>query len=198
MIWDDRNITGYITTGTYKFYGAKSSYQSHSNLTAQCIYSTSDGGQQVAVILPSKPIAGIEAYYEKTAYWQWNPTKQIAQCIANSPASCPFKEQSAFLIYNKDIINGVVVSTQIDGKVIRNTVPFSENARFLFDDLLVSCGSVKACTINLSSTSGYIYGSMTIDMDNKLKILSVNATHPAEYRVSQLNPYNAVEISYNR
>jgi hypothetical protein len=141
--------------------------------------------------LNTKPEANLEASFDKTT--SWDISKSTAHC-QGSWSDCPLKEKSGFVIYNKSIFSGIFAS--INGVHISDFTLAPNYMSVMFDDALVGCGSAKECTIDIVSPKGAIYGSVVVDMDNKMKILRVNAPHSSEIVIQQIDTFNAIEMSY--
>lgn len=178
---------GYPTPATYPYVATLSSF--HSNLAINtCQYMLG----KAVFLLQIKPPLNLEASFKEGNNWIIS-ADGTATC--GSPvATCPLKEKSGFVIHNSNVSGGVFAS--ISDIQISKLIPVSTYTSVIYDDALVGCSSEKQCTIDLVSPKGAKYGSVIVDMDNKLKVLQVVQQHPSEVQLHQIDSFNAVEISY--
>jgi len=183
--------------GTYDFARASANYHSKSPQAPTCVYEGHHFNGQIK--LDAKPESNLEVnYYYENKDSNWFVNNGVGNCTPHSPtasADCALKVKSAVLIHNIDITEGVFSS--INGTPISDITPASSYTSLMFDDAIVGCGSVKICEINLVSPKGAKYGSITVDMDNKMKVIGIKAYHPSEVEINIIWKFNTIEIKYH-
>lgn len=184
-----------VTIGTHKLdfvIAYKSSKTFH---MSYCFYSTATLPQNTTWInIAVQKLANIEAP-NNNSNWKFSGDDGFGRCDSSNPKLCPLAKHQALIIQNKNIHDGV--SAISNGVRLDVSVKENQYAKILYDDVLVGCGLSDICKIDIASAKGAIYGYVYIDMNNKMNILSVHSWRPSEINISQIDGFNAVEISYS-
>jgi hypothetical protein len=155
-----------------------------------CTYSNSNGQ---SIVVRSKAQANLEAFADKSTNWYDTPQTQSMWCPASGNIQqCPLKEASSILIQNRNL---ATVLASINGLKISQEIMLGDYFRLSYDDVLAGCSS-KNCKIDIVSSKDAIYGSVEVDMDNKLKILQIDQVRSSEVMISQVDSFNSIEIQY--
>jgi hypothetical protein len=196
--WDFKALSA-TAAGQYTFENAIAPFHSSTNLTVECHYKNVTTNADI--VLKSLPTANLEAFYEKTQSWQWDASAQLAKCadanLLGKPDLCPLKAKSALVIYNRDIMYGVNIVSNISNANL-SQVGINAYTSILIEDLISTCGSVKECHLGLKSPKGDEFGEVVVDMQNNMKIISITPANPNIYRLSQVGGNNVVEVGFNR
>ena len=165
----------------------------HSTSTAgSCWYEGQHIGTCGGIMLTIKPEANLEAYYQPNLS-AWDFSGQGAKCTAETASSCPLKERLGFVIHNMNITGGLFASSNTIK--ITNLIPSGGYVAVTDEDVLLGCGNVPQCTIDIISDKSFKYGSLTIDV-SAMKILKINLLGPSKVQINKIEPFNSVEISY--
>lgn len=197
-MWVNRNSD--VEEGVYKFKNVSGTYHSDHSPGIACRYENESLGSTKPIALYTSDLANLEAYCTKESLWELKYYSDLitAICRSDSPESCPIHEASGFSIIND--------------KNIYEVIPFGNyafhNKLYISYEMALSyCGGEKYCVINIMGcedkeciqSGNYVkLGIITVDMDNKLRITSINTTKSSGYTLEKLEPFNAVEVKKTR
>jgi hypothetical protein len=195
IYWDHMwvNDKADVIAGAYKFRHASSTYHSNSGTGVICSYKNSSSGEK-NIALYAEYQTNLEAAYSSTTSWilKYYPSLTTADCRADTPTLCPLHEQSSFAIINNKILWHVFPS--INGNQINTLI-------VRYEDALAKCQSEKLCKVDIMAIESgkdprtYIeIGSVTVDMDNKLKITQIYSYKSSGYKIKQIDPFNSIEV----
>lgn len=194
-----------IIAGTYSFASVNNAgyHSSNFNQTPVCIYtnSTPSNGNTFHFYLKAKTESNLEAYTDKDTAWA--VTNVSAYCPSKLPMGCPMIQQSALEIINYYSKDGVWAAIE-NMNVIDEKVPFSNEQtmeisykKVIFDNILYSCGGAKNCKIDIKNTSGDILGSVSVDMDDHMKIIEIINMPYSNSKIEKIDPFNTISIKSN-
>jgi len=188
--WDLNTPFQQNIKGTYAFSGTYSRF--HQSGLATCSYSMTYLGYQYGLYFYSKYEANLEAYYDKSTAWVIKDS--AASCKINSPSSlCPFKQRSALPIRNN---TSSIIVARANKIPITELTPKPENVEVIYDNALAGCGNSQLCKIDITTDKGGVFGAVTVDMDNKMKIVKIDVVRPSEVIINQIGSFNAVDVKY--
>lgn len=187
-----------VIVGTYKFRLASSTYHSNSGTGVICSYKNdSSGGKNIALYAEYQ--TNLEAAYSGTTPWilKYYPDLTTADCRADTPLSCPLHEQSSFAIINNNVL--WLVFPAINGSPIYGVGYAKSVVRY--EDALTKCQSERLCTIDIMAVesnkelgSHIKIGSVTVDMDDRLKIKEITSYKSSGYEIRKFDHFNSVEV----
>jgi len=196
-LWDRTiKFNKFIYSATYSLDSVSATFHSPEVEAVSCKYRV-PGNNSDPIYISSKKESNLEIAYNKPTNWNFlDPEKPyVGECatVNGNPESCPLKEQPALIFYNANI--GSVVTASINNHDISSSVS-SQYKKVNFDAAINYCGGSKECRIDFRSNEGMFYGGVTVDMDNQMKIISINSINPSYVNLSQSGAYNAVEIGF--
>lgn len=201
--WDKSsgiNNPSSIMAGTHILSSVGSAYHYSNNYQmARCAYSIAPNVNSFYLV--ARLESNLEAYTDKSTAWVIN--KDSAYCQNKSASLCPMIEQSSLKIINYYTKDGVWAA--IDGiNVIDEKVPFNTEQlndisykKVFFDNILYKCGSFKVCKIDIENVKGQILGSVTVDMDNHMKILEIINAPYSNSKIEKIEPFNTITVRSN-
>jgi hypothetical protein len=183
-----------IQAGTYAFNNARGG--GRRVMDSSCVYSAY--GIAGNISLPIKFEANPEAYEGKTTKWIGNSQNLPFSCTSNQPTDCPFKEAPVLNVTPINLNPEGVVGFSVDG--VEFTIGGSQEHFLITYESVPICWDRKFCKIDLhikdsSSEFGKLpIGSITVDMDNKMKLVSINSIPSSKIDIFPVEPFNSVEI----
>lgn len=159
---------------SYPYQSTTANFHSHET-AARCNY----GNLQLEI----KNTSNLEAY--RIAGSSWNGQNPTETCYGK----CPLHESRGFVITNS------VKSGEIYASVAQQNISKlnTKNSHIIFDDILLQCGGLKECVIDIQSSQYETYGYVVVDMDT-MDILQVNSLDPI-IKINKIKELNAIEIN---
>lgn len=194
--WGKIVASDHVFPTIYGITAVHSSYRSTNTIQTECKYiamryKVSDPLYYLTVL--AKDGVNLEA---STRDSSWEIKNHEVDCKAiGQTIKCPLKVKSALRVENYNLINGVLVSSN-GVRLINTPIAMKTSIDIIYDDALTGCGGAKLCKIDLISPKGAVYGTVTVDMDNKMKILEINSVRPTEVAINEAGQFSAVKISY--
>jgi hypothetical protein len=178
--------------GIYIFKTVMGAYESDINQIVECDY-VQDENEKDGVTLYSKPQANIELDLLGGSSWFYNGFYGF--CKVASASECPLQEVSGVLLSNQTDTDLLITSYPSNGEILRLS-PTREGygyTKFTSKELAY-CENQETCTFQIMTEQSKRIGLVTLDMKDRMQILSLEQDMESPHQLKQVIPFNSVNI----